>query len=104
MVPLAWAARNPGCSPKMISNCCSKSWLSDISFLSDGSGIVFSSYPISLASVECKAKPPTCWSQGDGFQAGCSPKENPLFPAQSGKRRVLQWVKDLVFLRGFFRE
>jgi pimeloyl-ACP methyl ester carboxylesterase len=30
--------------------------------------------------------------QDDGFQAGCSPNENPFFPAQSGKKCVSLFV------------
>src|ERR1700740_2152407 len=39
MVPLACAARKPGCNPKSVSNCLSKSWLRASSFSSVGNGI-----------------------------------------------------------------
>src|ERR1700757_2397026 len=46
MVPLACAARKPGCNPKSVSNCLSKSWLRASSFSSVGNGIL----------VTCRAK------------------------------------------------
>src|ERR1700722_17534667 len=39
MTPLAWAGRKPGCSPKMVSNCWSRSWASATIFSSVGRGI-----------------------------------------------------------------
>ncbi len=36
--PLAWAGRNPGCSPKMVSNCRIRSWLRAIMRSSVGRG------------------------------------------------------------------
>jgi hypothetical protein len=44
MTPLACAGRKPGCCPKIASNWFSRSWLSAISFWSEGSGMGCWSY------------------------------------------------------------
>lgn len=41
--PRACAGRKPGCKPKMVSNCLSRSWATASSFSSVGSGIVLMS-------------------------------------------------------------